>query len=734
MNETPVGRLTQRTELYHGRFRIDLLLASAPQRAVYRVWDTKRARAATLLEFATADATHAAAALERAAPLVQLDHPVLAAFQVVFVEQDTVFLVLQLPGGQTIDHIMAERQAPITPNAALRWIAQAAETLDVLQQALPAWHFGDVSAGALLVTAEDRVQVLSFEAPLGLQTPEQIATHVPTGMVAPELQAGLCDARSDVFALAATLHYLLTRRVWLNGATVSEASLAELRPDLPRPLIAAMVRGLAADPVERWATVGDFYRALIATLPTTHAGNDWWLAPANPLEELTAEPPTLISQRDQLRAAVAVGESQAAAELAPPYDTVTEAAPATEPPPPEPSLTDLALVDHTTAAVAPIVMEVTSELATPPVAAAVAPVATQAMPLFADAQPLSANDIPPETTPGDLLDITAIELSAPETPPAVGSFPEVAPAVEGATEPEDTHMAPARDASAPPEAIAVAALPLATLFTFNADDEGPVAPAEIAPETPPAQLVAGADEVMEPAQDAPAATSVMHTSTATELTESAPMEDPPAPPTLASADPATPPAENPVVAPQLIVAHPDRDLAPEAIPFPAKKQTGWLERVSGWLGVTPGRPSIRATATVIVPRQMYANHSYPLLVRLHVPPELAQQAQSRALTAQVEVEYYPIEAFYTPVRRLALHIPLEGGASEGTITITAQRPSGEGLADRLVCTIRTVDGESLHPGRHFVAEITILPSQLASSGEAMITLVHTLDLPTTERV
>nr|MBF6592614.1 protein kinase [Ktedonobacterales bacterium] len=214
MNLPPVGHLPQGTVLYQGRFRIDLLLANAPQRAVYRAWDLTRDRAATILELATPSEEQANAALQRAAPLVQLDHPTITPFQVIFVEQNTVFIGMGLPGGQTLDRIMAERNAPIAPAAAVRWIVQAAEALEFLGRELPDWHLGDVSAAALLVTAEDRIQVLGFEMPLGLITPEAIAANLPPGLVAPELRQGQCDARADVYALAATLHLLLTRRAW----------------------------------------------------------------------------------------------------------------------------------------------------------------------------------------------------------------------------------------------------------------------------------------------------------------------------------------------------------------------------------------------------------------------------------------------------------------------------------------------------------------------------------------
>src|SRR5579883_156802 len=140
MDTREVGKIAPGTILYQGRYRIDLVLTRTPHRAIYRAWDLNRNRAASIVEYLPSDDATVSAALERAAPLVQLDHHSLMAFQVVFVEQDTVFAALTFAGGQTIEHIMAERTTPIPPAAAARWISQASEMLEFLASALPTWH------------------------------------------------------------------------------------------------------------------------------------------------------------------------------------------------------------------------------------------------------------------------------------------------------------------------------------------------------------------------------------------------------------------------------------------------------------------------------------------------------------------------------------------------------------------------------------------------------------------
>jgi hypothetical protein len=294
-----VGRLTASTLLYDGRFRLDLVLVTAPFRALYRAWDLDRQRAITVLELATPSLAVASAAIDRAAPLVESAHPIMQAVQVVWIERGTIFLALGIAGGQTIERIVAERASPVAAGAAARWIAEAADGV----QGLAGWHLGDLSASALLVTAEDRIQLLGFELPLGLAAPEQIAAALPAGSVAPELHGGGCDARSDVFSLAETLHLMLAGRLWTDSGPLDQTGLAAVRPDLAPEVIAVLARGLEPVPDDRWPDVAAFREALLAAFVEGRSPNG---APGDiPVADLAEEPPTLISSRDALRDAVA---------------------------------------------------------------------------------------------------------------------------------------------------------------------------------------------------------------------------------------------------------------------------------------------------------------------------------------------------------------------------------------------------------------------------------------------
>jgi eukaryotic-like serine/threonine-protein kinase len=94
------------------------------------------------------------------------------------------------------------------------------------------------------------------------------------------LNGSLVDARSDVFALGATLYHLLTGIVPFPGATHEEiikgkegdrfVPVRAANPDVPDALATVLERTLYRDPRARFATADEFAAALEATGLATH--------------------------------------------------------------------------------------------------------------------------------------------------------------------------------------------------------------------------------------------------------------------------------------------------------------------------------------------------------------------------------------------------------------------------------------------------------------------------------
>ncbi len=749
------GHIASNTTLYQGRYRVDLLLSETPLLAIYRGWDITQQRPVTILELATPDPTVAAVALEHAVPLIQLDHALLRPIQVLFVENNTFFVALALAGGQTLEHIMEGRASPISPAAAVRWIAQVGEGVEFLAHELPSWHLGDLSPASLLVTAEDRVQILNFSVALGLLTPARVAAALPAGDVAPEMAEGQCDARSDVYSLAATLYFLLACRRWPGANSPAPEALAAQRPELSPAFVAAVMRGLAPVPDHRWPDAATFYQELLRALPGGRAIDNaalLWGMGSSQLDELADEPPTLVTTRDQLQAAMQAERARLEQESA-----KTESA--AETPAPlmanEPVETYIILTPDkppaeqetipATSADAPVSDAIPDTVLRPePVAPTV--VRTGQV----ETMPLRIYDLPAAREALYAATFTAPAHEQPVEPslfPAnVGTAPDKAP--------EETNNI--RHADVSPEPVETHASE--TAGEWQSSDENVAAEGQ--------SFRAGQDQVPTDAAhgqtflSAPADEEEIAAASASAAIAPADDGDLVASPTLprssrdgAPAEPAagpSPPAETHPDMPettatsakltdeQLIVAHAESqpseppantDGAAQSNEQASAGRTsggiavgGLLDRLRSLLHVPGPMPSL-ATGTVVVPRHMYPQHTYSILVRLQ--SRGMPEPSKTATFVLVEVEAAP-DAFYVPVKRLALRLPIEGGLSEGSIAVTAKRSSPDST-DSLTFNFRSSDGTILHEGQ-FLAEVAILAPQQLASGAPMLTLVHALDI------
>ncbi len=884
----PIGKLAPGTLLYTGRFRIDFLLAVGPALALYRVREVASQQVMTLIEFSTPGQIQATISLNRAAPLLEYSHTMTTPIQVIFVENETLFFVMAIGGGQTIEQIMRNKHAPILPTSAIRWMVQAADGIIFLASRLPEWMIGDLSPGSLFVTAEDRLQLLGFAIPLGLVSPAALASALPRGAVAPELRKNQCDTLSDVYGLCASLHYLLTRRLWHPDDPAREEMLADLRPDLSRELVHAIMRGLAENPADRWPTIAMLREALVAALPVER-GNTGSPGPILTNDERLEEPPTLVMTREDLLhhdpvAPLDVDALEAGLSSTAPrpvvrltdkaYDGVDDAVPApgahTEA---AASSADAApalvsdnalLATNTTAAGdpdsatvatpadspasedAPLSLldwqkaEPTNNLAATPTD----PEGEERLPItFFTLRLLSATDFDADRqsalTQGEFFDYESLDESqnsddisglpthdltaedaGESSPPSVIGQTSAETLASSAT---DAHSAiqvtPFDDpgSAATPESIApfddpgvaytappapprdaallagaLGAAMAGTGFILvghphnkedaeqaEASSHDPASEPEIAPEAGHADSatadtwdpLATAHEGFTDDRAAKPVTDTEQTSAGSTLamwlsderpvdpTTATPVPESSLPPSrvlqfgsLANTGKPDASTENPTPRDEDRASSESANIAPEAtgssesaepadqtiianvsatnIPTtrtPSRPLQQILGRLRGALQ-QPQAHTVTATGTVVLPRQMFPKHVYSILVRVQRWPTSHTTGKNTGdSTAIIEVEYHS-EAFYLPIKRLALQLPAEGGLSEATLTVTALRPTPQGMADRLTFQFRTAYGMSLHEDP-FVADIMILPINHPVSGQPMLTLIHALDIP-----
>ena len=218
-----------------------------------------------------------------------LNHPHVVPVHAVGADGDALFLAMKLVEGRSLAEVLRDRATP-DPRAVARLGKQAAEALQ------HAHDFGivhrDVKPGNLLLEPSGHLWVADF----GLARLPGADDLTRTGEVvgtlrylSPEQAAGAAvDHRTDVYSLGVTLYELATGRPAFPGADARDLlkRVAESEPPAPRAASAAVPRDLetvvlkamAKEPAERYATAADLAadlgrflddRPVLAARPTT---------------------------------------------------------------------------------------------------------------------------------------------------------------------------------------------------------------------------------------------------------------------------------------------------------------------------------------------------------------------------------------------------------------------------------------------------------------------------------
>ncbi|MFE3169022.1 protein kinase [Streptomyces sp. NPDC059224] len=218
----------------------------------------------------------------------QVDHPGLVTVHDAGTEGDELFLVMQYVDGTDLAGHLAEHDPYPWPWA----VAVAAQLCAVLSavHAVPIVH-RDLKPRNLMVKQDGTITVLDLGIASVMETDSTRLTHTGTPIGSPAYMApeqamgGAVGPYTDLYALGVLLHELLSGEVPFAGSTslgVLHRHLYEqpvpvrrLRPEVPEPLEALVLRLLAKDPQHRPASAQEVYENLVPLLPARgmHTGS-----------------------------------------------------------------------------------------------------------------------------------------------------------------------------------------------------------------------------------------------------------------------------------------------------------------------------------------------------------------------------------------------------------------------------------------------------------------------------
>ncbi|MEW5868753.1 MAG: SUMF1/EgtB/PvdO family nonheme iron enzyme [Chloroflexota bacterium] len=258
-------------KILHNRYRIVKLLGQGGFGAVYRAWDTVLERACAIKE--NLDATdEAQRQFQREARLLaNLEHPNLPRVNdYFFIAGQGQYLVMDFVDGQDLQQMLDERGGALPEAQALGWIRQVCQALSYLHNQNPPVIHRDLKPANIKVTPDGRVKLVDFG--IAKVYDPKLKTTVGARAVTPgyspheQYGQGRTDARTDIYALGATLYALLTgqeplesiQRVGRDRLPPAE----QLNPGISAQVAAALRRALAIDPEDRFQSVADLQAVL----------------------------------------------------------------------------------------------------------------------------------------------------------------------------------------------------------------------------------------------------------------------------------------------------------------------------------------------------------------------------------------------------------------------------------------------------------------------------------------
>ncbi|GCE11302.1 serine/threonine-protein kinase [Tengunoibacter tsumagoiensis] len=148
--------------------------------------------------------------------LAHLDHPLIPTVTDLFEESGRYYMVQEYAAGQNLEDYLEKNKKPMSEPEALTYASQVLDILDYLSRQHPPIVHRDIKPANIIVSSRDRrARLVDFGIARAdaLDTKRKQTTALGTpGYAPPEQYQGRADARSDLYALAATLHHILTNR------------------------------------------------------------------------------------------------------------------------------------------------------------------------------------------------------------------------------------------------------------------------------------------------------------------------------------------------------------------------------------------------------------------------------------------------------------------------------------------------------------------------------------------
>src|SRR2546430_11521845 len=189
--------------------------------------------------------------------LAHLDHPLIPNVTDNFEEGSRYFMVQEYVEGENLEDRLDRTGQPMKERETLNYASQVLDVLEYLAQQTPPIVHRDIKPANIIIGEKDkRAHLVDFgiaraDVARNAQRKQTSALGTP-GYAPPEQYQGNADPRSDLYALAATLHHLLTNRDPRNHPPFTYPPVRTLNPQLSPEIEKVLTRAVINDINQRY--------------------------------------------------------------------------------------------------------------------------------------------------------------------------------------------------------------------------------------------------------------------------------------------------------------------------------------------------------------------------------------------------------------------------------------------------------------------------------------------------
>jgi serine/threonine protein kinase len=197
-----------------------------------------------------------------------LEHPHIAHLRTALRVENQVVMIIELVEGTSLDECL--RQGRVDLRDGLRYVDQILSALEFAHSRGVIHR--DIKPANIIVPPDGMVKLTDFGIARAPGDKTLTLGGVALGssyyMSPEQVRAQPLDGRSDLYSVGVTLYEISTGKRPIDGESeysILNAHLddvpippVELRPDLPAPLNAVILRALAKNPADRFQTAGEF--------------------------------------------------------------------------------------------------------------------------------------------------------------------------------------------------------------------------------------------------------------------------------------------------------------------------------------------------------------------------------------------------------------------------------------------------------------------------------------------